>query len=79
MCCSSGEEGSADTERQGGQAVEGCQRSAEGAGGPRDGAGSHAAPDELDHSESEEPDRAEVRGANSARHQLHEGEQKPRT
>lgn len=79
MFCSSGEEGPADTECQGGQAVEGSQRSAEGAGGSGDGAGSHAAPDEPDRSKSEEPDRAGVRWSNSARRQLREGEQKPRT
>lgn len=65
MFCSPGEEGPADTERQGGQAVEGGQRSAKGAGGSGDRAGSHAAPDGLDPTESEEPDRAEDRASNS--------------
>lgn len=53
--CSTGEERPADTKGPGGQAVEGSQRSAEGAGRSGDGAGSHAAPDEPDSPESQEP------------------------
>lgn len=68
MCGPSGEEGPADTECQGGQAVEGGQRPAEGAGGSGDRAESHAAPNEQDPPKSEEPNRAGVRGSNPAQH-----------
>lgn len=72
--CASGEKGPADNGCQRGQAVEGSQRSAEGPGGSGGGAGSHAAGDEPDRPESEEPDWAEDGGANSAPCQLREGE-----
>lgn len=62
-----GEEGPADTECQGGQAVEGGQRAAEGAGGSGDGAESHGATYEPDPPTGGEPERAEVRRSESAR------------
>lgn len=46
--CRSGEERPADLECQRGQAAESGQRSAEGAGGSGNRAGSHAVLDELD-------------------------------
>lgn len=64
MCCS-GEERPADLECQRGQAAESGHRPEEGAGGSGDGAGSHADLDELDPSESEELERAAVRGPRS--------------
>lgn len=52
MFCCGGEEGFADTDCEGGRAVEGSHRSTGGAGGWAEGAESHAAPHKQDHPES---------------------------
>lgn len=71
---SAGEERPADSESSRGQAVDDNQRPAEGAGWAEDRAGSHAAPDEPDLSESEESDWTQPQGKNPTRPQYHESE-----
>lgn len=71
---SAGEERAADSESSGGQAVDDNQGPSEGAGWAEDRAGSYAAPDEPDLSESEESEWTQLQGKNPTRPQYHEGE-----